>query len=150
MPQVLRDEVDLFCTLRLELLRFAHEPGERLGAMLAAHQRDGAEGAGVVAAFRNLQISYMRLVAEELPDSGMLGDRIGDQTPLGKLWDQMVELGEPEKEVDLGNLLLQFLLVSLNETPDGHDRLHAAFLQLGGLEHRIDRLLFGCVDEAAG
>jgi len=150
MPQVLRHQVDLFRALRLELLRLAHQADERLGAMLAAHQRNGAEGAGVVAAFRDLEITHVRLIAEELSYAGMLGDGIGDQTPPGKLGDEMMELRKAEKQIDLRNLLLQFLLVSLNETTDRDDRLHAAFLQFGSFEHRIDRLLLGRIDKAAG
>ena len=69
-----------------------HETRERFGAMLPAHQRDGAEGAGVVAAFRNLQISHMRLIAQELPHARMLGDWISDQSPPSELGNEMVQL----------------------------------------------------------
>src|SRR2546422_4978303 len=43
--------------------------GERLGAVLAAHQRNGAEGAGVVAALGDLEVAHVRRVAQELARS---------------------------------------------------------------------------------
>ncbi len=150
MSEILGHEIDLLRPLRLELLRLAHQPCERLGTVLAAHQGNGAEGAGVVAAFGDLEVANVRLIAEELADPGMLGDGIGDQTPPGKLGDEMMELRKAEKQIDLRNLLLQFLLVSLNETTDRDDRLHAALLQFRGFEHRVDRFLLRRVDEAAG
>src|SRR5205814_1661859 len=98
-----RDEIDLFRALSLELLRFAHETAERLGPMLAPHQGNGAERAGVIAAFRDFQIAHMRLRAEELPHAGMCGDRIGNQPALRQLRDEVMQLGESVKQIDFGN-----------------------------------------------
>ncbi len=90
MTEVLSHEIDFLRALRLELLRFAYQSCERLRAMLATHQRDGAEGARMVAAFRDLQIPHVRLIAEELPDTGVGGDRIGDQSPFSERRNEMV------------------------------------------------------------
>ena len=66
MPQILRDQIDLLRALRFELLCLTHKPHQRFGAVLAAHQRDGAERARVVAAFGDLEVPHMRLIAQEL------------------------------------------------------------------------------------
>ncbi len=151
MSQVLGHQIDLLGALRLERLRFAHEALQRLGAVLAAHQGDGTEGARVVAAFGDLQITHVGLVAEELPHAGVSGNGIGDQSALGELGHEVMQVREPQKEVDLGNLVLQFLLISLDQAPDGHDRFDVAFLlELSGAQDRVDRFLLGGVDEAAG
>ncbi len=92
----------------------------------------------------------MRLVAQELPHTRMVGDRIFDEAAFRELRNQMVQLGESEHEIDFGNLLLQFLLVPLDETADRHDRLDASLFQLRGAEDGVDRLLLGRVDETAG
>ena len=123
MPQILRDQIDLLRPLRLELLRFAHEAREGLGAMFAAHQGDRAERARVVAAFGDLEVAHVRLIAEELPDTGVRSDRVGNQAALRELGHEMMKLREPEKQIDFGNLSLQLMLVSLHETTDRHDRL---------------------------
>jgi hypothetical protein len=151
MAQVLRHEVDLFRALRLEGLRLAHQPLERLGAVLAAHQRDGAEGAGVIAPLRDLEVAHVGLVAQELADPGVGGDRIGNQAALRQLWDQVMELRKAQEEVDFRNLVLELMFVALHETPDRHDRLDPRLLlELCRAEDGVDRFLLRGVDEAAG
>ncbi len=93
----------------------------------------------------------MGLVTEELPDARVRGDRIVDQATLGQLGHEVMQVGEPEEEVDLGHFRLQFLLIALHEAADRHDGLDAAlFLELRRAENRVDRFLLGRVDEAAG
>ena len=58
--EILRDEVHLARALRLEQLRFAHDLVERERAMLAAHERDRAERAAVVAPLAHLQVADVR------------------------------------------------------------------------------------------
>ena len=131
MSKVLRHQIDLLGALGLELLGLAHQARQRLGAMLAAHQRNRAERAGVIAAFGDLEIADVWLLAEKLPDTGMGGDRVRDQAALRQLGDQVVQLREPQHQVDFRDLRRQLLLVALHETSDGDDRLDALFLQLG-------------------
>ena len=126
VAEVLGDEVDLLRPLRLELLRLVHQARERLGAVLAAHQRDRTEGAGVVAAFGDLEITHVRRVSEELPDAGVARDRVGNQPALGEGRHEVVQVGESEKEIDLRNFLLQLVLVPLDQAADGNDGPHGA------------------------
>ena len=58
--RVLRDQVQLPRARRGELPRFLDQPLNRLGAVLAANAGDGAERAGVVAAFGDLEIGRPR------------------------------------------------------------------------------------------
>ena len=93
----------------------------------------------------------MRLGAEELPYAGMPGDGIGDEPPTRQLGHQVMEIGESQEQVDLGDLLLQLRLVPLHQATDRHDRFdRRRSLQLRGREHRVDGLLLGRVDEPAG
>src|SRR5207249_9838795 len=66
VAQVLGHEVDLLRALRLEHLRFTHQTLERFGAVLPAHQRDGTECARVVATLRDLEVTNVGRVPEEL------------------------------------------------------------------------------------
>ena len=151
MAEVLRHEVDLLRPLRFELLRFPHQPLERLGAVLAPHEGNGAEGAGVVAALRDLEIADVRRISQELADAGMPRDGILDEPAAAQLGHEVVQIREAEEEIDLGNLRLQLLLVALHQASRGYDRFHAALgLELGGAEDRVDRFLLRGVDEAAG
>ena len=61
--EVLRHEVDLARALHLEQLRLAHDLVERERAVPAAHERDGAEGAAVVAPLADLEVAHVRRVA---------------------------------------------------------------------------------------
>src|SRR5688572_4419011 len=78
VSEILGDEIDLLGTLSLELLRFLNQPSERLRAMLAAHQRDRAERAGVIAPLGNLQIPHMGLLTQELAHTRMRCDGVFD------------------------------------------------------------------------
>ena len=80
MAKVLRDEVDLPGALGLELLGLAHQALERLRAVLPAHQRDRAEGTGVVAPFRDLQIAHVRRAPEKAADARVARRRVRDET----------------------------------------------------------------------
>ena len=59
---------------------------------------------------------------------------------------------EAEHRVGLGQLVGELLAVALGEAADGDDLLGAAAcaLEVGGLEQRVDRVLLGLLDEAAG
>ncbi len=91
----------------------------------------------------------MELIAEELAHARMRRDGIGDQAAFRELRNEMVQLGETEKQVDFRNLGLQLLLVPLDEATDRHDRLDAFLFQLGGTEDGVDRFPFRGIDEPA-
>jgi len=112
--------------LRLEHLRFTHQALERFGAVLPAHQRDGTEGARVVATLRDLEVTNVGRVPEELADARVARERVVDQAALGERRHQVMQVGEPEKQVHLGDLLLQLLLVALDQASDGHHRSDVA------------------------
>src|SRR2546422_2740425 len=84
VAQVLGHEVDLLRALRLEHLRFTHQALERFGAVLPAHQRDGTEGARVVATLRDLEVTNVGRVPEELADARVARERVLDQPALGE------------------------------------------------------------------
>jgi hypothetical protein len=90
--EVLRDEIDLARSLRLEQLRLAHDIVEAEGAMLSTHERDGAEGTAVVAAFADLEIPDVRQVAREQADAGMQRRRFVDQPSRLELREQPIDL----------------------------------------------------------
>ena len=150
MAQVLRDEVDLLRPLGLQRLRLAHQPLERLGAVLAAHQRDRAERAGVIAPFGDLEVADVVGAAQELADAGMRGDGIREQAPLSERGDELVQIGESQEEIDFRHLSCQLLLVALHQAADRHDRFDRRFLlELCRLQHRLDGLPLRRVDEPA-
>lgn len=60
--QILRDQVQLSHALVEQIARFLQQDGRRDGLVLALHERDAAEGAGVVAAVGNLQECVWRLL----------------------------------------------------------------------------------------
>ena len=58
---------------------------------------------------------------------------------------------EAEDRVGLGQRLGEVLAVALGQAADGHHGLRpAVLLEVGGLEQRVDRVLLGGLDEAAG
>ncbi len=71
----------------------------------------------------------------------LAADRIGD----------LLELVEPDKCVDFGDLPPQLVGIGLSHAPGDHQPLHLSSL-FGSrhLEDRIDRLAFGVGDESAG
>ena len=74
-----------------------------------------------------------------------------DVTTGGGRGREFGQVTEAEEEIDLGDLPRELLLVALHQASDGDDRLDAALaLERRGLEHRLDGLPLGRVDEAAG
>ena len=64
--------------------------------------------------------------------------------------DDLGHFAGAEQRVDLGNLILQFVPVSLGEAPGDHQPLaRAGLLQLRHLEDGVDGFLLGLVDERA-
>ena len=153
MREVLRDEVDLARALQLEQLRLAHDFVERERAVLAAHERDRAERAAVVAAFADLEVAHVRQVARVEAHARMRDERrLGiEHAAREQLGNEAVHLGRAEEEVDLGELARELGLVALDHASNGDDRLaRAVGLAAPGVDDRVDRLLLRRVDEAAG
>ena len=148
MAEILRYQVDLLGTLFLELLRFAHQPLERLGPVPAAHQGYRAERATMVAPLGDLEIAYVRAVTEIPAYARVRPDRIRNQPACRKLRHQFVEIPEPQEEIHFRHIITELFPVALHEATDRDDRLHAPFpFERGGFEHRLDRLALGGVDE---
>ena len=125
MREVLRDQVDLARALQLEELRLAHDVIERERAMPAAHERDRAERAAVVAAFADLEVADVRQVARVEPDAGMhQRRRVVEQSARRDFADQPVGFAGAEEEVDFGEGLAEFVGVAFDHAAHGGD--HAA------------------------
>ena len=120
--------------------------------MLAAHERNRAERAAVIAPLTDLEIAHVRQIAGEESNARMFQHRIARQHPaVRKLLDQPVHLRRAEEEIDLGQRFLELALVSLDHAADGDDRRACAGrLVLTRLHQRVERLLLRRVDEAAG
>src|SRR5204862_7346739 len=99
MAQVLGHEVDLLRALRLEHLRFTHQALERFGAVLPAHQRDGTEGARVVAPLRDLEVTNVGRVRAELADARGAPKRFLEPARPGAAGHRAGRAGDPEEQV---------------------------------------------------
>ncbi len=151
--RVLRHDVELPHAGRRQPLRLAHELLEGLGAMQAAHQRDRAERARVVAPFADLEIRRVRRVAGEDAERPLHERhplRLGEVAPIAQRRNQAAQLAQPQEEVDLRDLHRQLVAVALDEASHRHHGLHfPPGLQLARVEHRLDGLLLRLLDEAA-
>src|SRR4029079_10706577 len=107
--EILRDEVHLARTLRLEKLCLAYQFIERERTVLAAHQRDRTEGAAVVAPLAHLQIANVRIVGGGEEQPGWDPRLVVDQSPCLEFGKQAVHLGRAEEEVDLRQRLDQLV-----------------------------------------
>ena len=85
MREILRDEVDLDRTLRLEELSFPDELTEPERAVPAAHQRNRAERTAVVASLAHFEIAHVRQVAREEPYTRMYHRSVFDEAALVQL-----------------------------------------------------------------
>ncbi len=118
--------------------------------MLAAHERDGAERASVIASFADLEIAHVWELAGIHPNAGVLHPRSADQAPRLERRNELAHLGRAEEEVHLGKLRLELRLVALDHAPHGHHCLTTTVgLASSRLDERLDRLLLRRVDEPA-
>jgi len=149
--EVLRHEVHLARPLHLQQLRLAHDVGGRERPVPAAHERDGAEGAAVVAPLAHLEVPHVRQLAGEQADAGMDRGRLADQAALHELRHEAVHLARAEEQVHLGERVRELALVTLDHAADRDHRLRPArLLQAPGFDDGVDALLLRGVDEAAG
>ena len=151
MAEVLRHQVDLPRARALQLGGLPHQLLERPGAVRAAHQRDRAEGAGVVAPLADLEIADVRGLAEVVAHAGVTRLARVQETVPDQPRHQARQVLEGEEVVHLGQLGLELVAVARDEAADGdHRAAAAALLEARGLEQRLDGLALGGVDEAAG
>ena len=139
MGKVLRHEIDLARALRFEQLRVANHLVQRERAMLATHERNGAEGTSMVAAFAHLEVANVWRVAGEETHAGVDRRHVVDQPAGLQFGQQPIHLRRAEKEIDLGQRLGELALVALYHAPHGDHRLaHAGELVFSGLYDRVE------------
>ena len=152
MPQVLRDEVQLASALCLEELRLAHHIIERERSMFPPHQGNRTKRTSVIAPFADLQVSDMREVPGVEPHTGMRlrSGLITQQPAVLEGWNQLIDLGGPEEDVDFREGLGQLDLVPLDQAADPNDGpAPPGVLEPAGFDERIDRFLLCRIDEPA-
>ena len=150
-------------------MRFLDDRLNRPAAIMAAHFRDDAEGALIVAALGNLHVGVVpgrhalarrvrivdvgrqvhaedRLFVEGHRDGGAGGARLP-----GHEAREAFDLSSSVDRVDLRNLLLQLIAIALGHAA-GDDQLAAGNLlfELGHLQNGVDRFLLGAIDKGAG
>ena len=152
--EILRDEIDLARALRLEQLRLAHDVVERERAMLAAHQRNRAERAPVVASLADLEIAHVREPADELrarPDAARARRRRRAGRARSSSGTSRSISDAPRKRSTSGSAASSSSLWRCTMQPTPTTALQRpAFLEAPRLDHRVDRFLLRRVDEAAG
>ena len=158
---VLRHEAGLGDPLPREAPQLVEHVVERAGAHLAAEARDGAEGAGLVAPFGDLDVGAPRRAddaaarvgrGEQRARGAARGvERVDRREARREHARRRGDLVEAEQRVDLGDPLGQLGAAALHEAAGGDDAPpRRATLPLLGRQERLDRLHAGGVDEGAG
>lgn len=165
---VLADEVDFADALLDELADFADNGVDGATAVAAAHARDDAEGAGVVAAFGNFYVGEVRggePEARHVPvgeEAGVAFDKV--EGFVGRLRGILEEgeenvagVGDMVEAEEGVHLVAQFARKlrreALGEAAGDNQLLPGAFAHapfLMGFQNCFDRFFLCCVDEAAG
>src|SRR5512138_1394676 len=137
--KILRDEVDFARSLELEELRLAHYFVTRERAVFAAHQRNCAERAPVIATFADLEITDVREVAGVNANARMECFRgRADYAPLCQFLREASGFGRAEKEIHFGECVGELGLVPLDHAPDTDYCLaRTVGFVSRGLDHRI-------------
>ena len=151
--QVLRDEVQLPNAGRREPLRFPHEIVHRAGLLRPAKSRNDAKRAGVVAAFRDLQVAAPAPRAPHAWGLGIVGvvRRSDDRARATEDLPDLQECAGSQEVVHLGKFPGERLAVALRKTPGDHQLPSLPpGLDLGELEDGLDALLLRGTDERAG
>lgn len=93
----------------------------------------------------------MRQIAGVHANAGVGYGGVAEYAATLELGNQLVHLGGAEEEIDLGEMIEELLLVTLDHAPDGHHGLtRPVFLETSRLDQRIDGLFLRGIDEAAG
>ncbi len=149
---VLPDQVDLAHTALEQARGFGNHRFEAPAAKLAAVLRDHAEGAGMVAAFGNLDVGEVARSGQDARGEVVvevgLGRRVRFQA-LAQSHDALQLVGA-HQGVYFRQLLADIATVPLHQAA-GYDQLLRAadFLVLGHLQNGVHGLFFGGIDEAA-
>ena len=145
-----------------EVLRFFDQHLDRLAAVLAAHLRDRAERAGVVAALADAQVGEALRRQQEALGVAARALRLASVDRCHPAARAAVDdlahdgrharvVGQAEHRVEFLDVLAQVVAVALGQAADGDDALQVAFfLQARDRQDGVDRLLLGGLDEAAG
>ena len=171
---VLRDQEQLADTLAGQPPRLGEHVGGSAAHERAAEGRDRAERAAAVAAAGQLErrqragleprrggTTLGALAAAR--STGLIGSSSRRSWGVCGWWVSPATIDaqpgrdvgvvvEAEHGVGLGQRLGELLAVALGQAADRHDGLAAGpvRLEVGGLEQRVDGVLLGCLDEAAG
>ncbi len=118
--------------------------------MPAPPERDRAERALVVAPLAHLQIRDVPEAADGQSRAWVPAHSAIEQTPHHQLRHQLGQITQAQEKVDLGDRLLQFLTITLDQTAHRNQRPQVpAIFQPCGSEQRIDRFFLGWIDEGA-
>src|SRR5205085_210825 len=150
--RVLRDEHDLLDAAGEQLARLGDDALERLRAVLALDQRDRAEGAGVIAAVRDLEVGARAAGRAGWLGRQLLGADPGRADARPDRLEQARQLRpahRPERAVEARHRGRQAVAPALGQAA-GRDQLLAAPLAARQRAERVERLLLGRLDEATG
>ena len=155
--RVLGYEVQLDHAGSRQVTRLLDDRRDRPGTLGPAERWDRAEGTGVIAALRDLDVGRVtgcreqprRLVRVEVPGdrAARLEARAGRQ---GAGLGDPLDVVQADERVDLWDRALQLVVVPLHHAA-GHDETPAASrpLEIGHLEDGLDRLAASRIDEGA-
>ncbi len=148
--EVLGDQVQLDDAPGLQRRGLGDERVRAERPVPTAPQRDGAEGAPVVAALADLQVCHVPQAADGQARARVLALAAIEQAAHHELRDQLGQVPESQEEVDLGDRPLQLVTVPLDHAADGDERAEpAGVFEACGIEQRVDGLFLGRVDERA-
>ena len=161
VDRILGNEVELFHAFAGEAFRFGNNRFDRSAPLFPAHDGNGAEGAIPVTPFGDLHIGTMRFAESQARGVRVVEiRRFADPQPLLAFagreevatdFRDLSEFAGAHHAVQFRQLFQQVSLIALGETACGNQDPAGAFLlQLAMFENRIDRLLLGFFDEAAG
>lgn len=115
------------------------------GNVLPAHEGNGAEGAGAVAAFGDFEVGVVM---------GRGEDAFANQLMLivsAKAVEERGKLECAKPAVNIGDFVSQIVFVAVGEAAGDEDFFHATgFLFVHILQDGVDGLFFGGLNEAAG
>ncbi len=150
---VLGDQAELDRAGGLQGARLGDQALDGPAAEAAAPVRDRAEGAGVVAAFGDLEIGVA--ARRQQAGRGVVEDQVGGRRrrwAAAELDDRLdlAQLIERDEAVDLRNLPQQLLAVAVDHATRDQELRHPPTLARCDLEDGVDRLPLGLIDEGAG
>ena len=149
---VLADEVDLTDARREQPGGFSHHGLEPPAAEFAAELRDHTEGAGVVAALRDLDVGIVARRGEHARRQIVIQighGAIRHRRPVTGGHD-FFQLVGADHGVHFGNVAADLIAVALHQATRHHQSFEAAgLLELSHFENGLDRFLLGGVDETA-